>query len=53
MALINGSQVSLPLTFGALGAVIGVAPLFWAYSLALMAGGWANRNPPIESDRKP
>ena len=53
MALINGSQVSLPLTFGALGAVIGVAPLFWAYSLALMAGGWVNRNPPIESDRKP
>lgn len=46
MALINGSQVSLPLTFGALGAVIGVAPLFWAYSVALMAGGWANRNPP-------
>lgn len=53
MALINGSQVSLPLTFGALGAVIGVAPLFWAYSVALMAGGWANRNPPLESDRKP
>ncbi|MFF7060432.1 MFS transporter [Achromobacter spanius] len=53
MALINGSQVSLPLTFGALGAVIGVAPLFWAYSLALMAGGWANRNPPLESERKP
>lgn len=52
MALINGSQVSLPLTFGALGAVIGVAPLFWAYSFALMAGGWANRNPPIEADRK-
>ncbi|AUA54861.1 MFS transporter [Achromobacter spanius] len=53
MALINGSQVSLPLTFGALGAVIGVAPLFWAYALALMAGGWANRNPPLESERKP
>lgn len=53
MALINGSQVSLPLTFGALGAVIGVAPLFWAYSFALMAGGWANRNPPLESERKP
>nr|WP_275255860.1 MFS transporter [Achromobacter ruhlandii] len=53
MALINGSQVSLPLTFGALGAVIGVAPLFWAYSVALMAGVWANRNPPLEPDRKP
>ena len=53
MALINGSQVSLPLTFGALGSVIGVAPLFWAYSVALMAGGWANRNPPLETDAKP
>lgn len=52
MALINGSQVSLPLTFGALGAVIGVAPLFWAYSLALVAGGWFNRNPPQESERQ-
>lgn len=52
MALINGSQVSLPLTFGALGAVIGIAPLFWAYALALLAGGWLNRNPPIEADGK-
>ncbi|MBO1112521.1 MFS transporter [Bordetella petrii] len=46
MAFINASQVSLPLTFGALGAVIGIAPLFWAYALALSAGGWANRHPP-------
>ncbi|ANN79289.1 MFS transporter [Bordetella flabilis] len=50
MALINGSQVSLPLTFGALGAVIGVAPLFWAYALALATGGWLNRKPPGEPD---
>ena len=21
--------------------------------ISLMAGGWANRNPPLESDRKP
>lgn len=52
MALINGSQVSLPLLFGALGGLIGVAPLFWAYSLALMAGGWFNRHPPSDPDRK-
>jgi MFS family permease len=52
MALINGSQVSLPLTFGALGAVIGIAPLFWAYALALAAAGWLNRTPPVESDGK-
>lgn len=52
MALINGSQVSLPLLFGALGGLIGVAPLFWAYALALLAGGWANRHPPLDPDRK-
>ncbi|HYG44959.1 MAG TPA: MFS transporter, partial [Bordetella sp.] len=50
MAFINASQVSLPLTFGALGAVIGIAPLFWAYALALSAGGWANRHPPKEAE---
>jgi MFS family permease len=53
MALINGSQVSLPLTFGALGAVIGVAPLFWAYAVALGAAGWLNRNAPAEPDGRP
>jgi len=50
MALINASQVSLPLTFGALGAVIGIAPLFWAYAAALTVGGWANRHPPKDAD---
>jgi len=50
MAFVNASQVSLPLTFGALGAVIGVAPLFWAYAVALSAGGWANRNPPQDAE---
>ncbi|AMD49727.1 MFS transporter [Bordetella holmesii F627] len=50
MALINASQVTLPLTFGALGAIIGVAPLFWAYALALTAGGWFNRHPPQDTE---
>jgi cyanate permease len=49
MALINTSQVSLPLAFGALGTVIGVAPLFWAYASTLVAGGVLCRNPPAES----
>lgn len=53
MALINGSQVTLPLLFGALGGVIGVAPLFWAYSLAALTAGWFNRNPPHESEASP
>ncbi|WP_415805689.1 MFS transporter [Bordetella muralis] len=50
MAFINASQVSLPLTFGALGAVIGIAPLFWAYAAALSAGGWVNRHPPQDAE---
>lgn len=43
MALINGSQVTLPVGFGALGAVIGVMPLFWAAALALISGAWVTR----------
>jgi len=50
MAFVNASQVSLPLTFGALGAVIGIAPLFWAYAVALSAGGWLNRHPPQDAE---
>jgi MFS family permease len=50
MALINGSQVSLPLTFGLLGAVVGISPLFWGYALALLTAGWLNRHPPGEAD---
>ncbi|WP_459618706.1 MFS transporter [Bordetella sp. 2513F-2] len=53
MALINSSQVTLPLTFGALGAVIGVAPLFWAYALAVAVGGWFNRRPPQDTHDPP
>jgi len=45
MALINGCQVSLPLAFGALGAVMGgVMPLFWITSAALGAGRWYTRD---------
>lgn len=44
MALINGSQVTLPVGFGALGAVIGVMPLFWAAALALISGAWVTRH---------
>lgn len=44
MTLINGSQVTLPVGFGALGAVIGVMPLFWAAALALISGAWVTRH---------
>lgn len=49
MAFINASQVSLPLTFGALGAAVGVAPLFWAYAAMLAVAGWFNRDPPSDA----
>jgi MFS family permease len=37
--LINGSQTVMPIVFGAVGAVLGVLPLFWAIGLALAGGG--------------
>jgi len=43
LALINGSQVSLPLAFGALGAAVGVTPLFWAYAVLPGTGVRFNR----------
>ncbi len=44
MALINGCQVTLPLAFGALGAVMGIMPLFWLTAVGLGAGRWFTRN---------
>lgn len=44
MALINGCQVTLPLAFGALGAVIGIMPLFWLTAVGLGAGRWFTRH---------
>lgn len=37
--LVNGSQATIPLVFGALGAVLGMAPVFWTMAVALIAGG--------------
>jgi len=39
MTLINLSQISMPLLFGALGTVLGMAPVFWAMAVLLGAGG--------------
>lgn len=44
MALINTVQVSLPLTFGALGAIMGITPLFWMTAAGLGAGRWFTRS---------
>ncbi len=38
MTLVNMSQSCMPLLFGALGAALGMAPVFWATALLLSAG---------------
>lgn len=42
-AMVNGSQVTLPLAAGAVATAVGVAPIFGACALALAAGGWTTR----------
>ena len=38
--LINFSQACMPLLFGALGAALGMAPVFWTMAVALAGIGW-------------
>jgi predicted MFS family arabinose efflux permease len=40
MTLVNMSQTGMPLLFGALGAALGMAPVFWATAILLLAGGY-------------
>ncbi len=51
MALINTCQVSLPLAFGALGAFMGITPLFWITTVGLGAGRWFTRD--ADSEPRP
>jgi MFS family permease len=41
--LLNFSQAGIPLMFGALGAVLGMTPVFWTMALALAGGAWYAR----------
>ena len=41
--LLNFSQAGIPLVFGALGAVLGMAPVLWTMAAALVGGGWYAR----------
>jgi MFS family permease len=41
--LLNFSQSGIPLMFGALGAALGMAPVFVFMALALAGGGWYAR----------
>jgi len=36
--VLNFVQTTIPLAFGALGAALGVTPIFWAMALVLAAG---------------
>lgn len=38
--LINVSQTSVPLAFGAIGTALGMLPVFWAMGFALLVSGW-------------
>jgi MFS family permease len=44
MALVNGSQVSLPIAFGAMGVAVGLVPLFATTAIAVMSGVWFTRH---------
>jgi hypothetical protein len=43
--LINISQTAIPLLFGALGAALGMTPVFWTMALLLVGAGYALRKP--------
>src|SRR5262245_8269663 len=40
MTLVNISQITIPLLFGALGTALGMLPVFWATALLLSGGSW-------------
>jgi predicted MFS family arabinose efflux permease len=43
--LLNASQTGMPLLFGALGAAMGMLPVFWTTALALAGTGYLLRRP--------
>jgi len=43
VTLLNVSHASVPMLSGALGAAIGVGPVFWVVAACLFAGGWMTR----------
>ena len=43
MTLVNISQITIPLLFGALGTALGMVPVFWATALLLGGGSWYAR----------
>lgn len=43
MSLVQSMAVAVPLVFGALGASIGIAPVFWSVGACLVTGGFLAR----------
>lgn len=48
---INASSTTMPLAFGALGALIGAASMFWFTGAAVAAGSWTARRLPRSGER--
>lgn len=49
--VIHFSTLVMPLSFGALGAALGVAPVFWLTGIALSAGAWQAARLPASAAR--
>lgn len=49
--VIHFSTLVMPLGFGALGAALGVAPVFWLTGMALSAGAWQAGRLPASASR--
>ena len=43
MTLVQTMSVAVPLAFGALGATVGLTPVFWSVSVCLATGGWLSK----------
>ena len=43
MSLVQTMSVAVPLAFGALGATVGLTPVFWSVGACLATGGWLTK----------
>ena len=43
MSLVQSMSCAVPLVFGALGATVGLTPVFWSVGLCLTTGGWLTK----------
>jgi MFS family permease len=43
MSLVQSMSVAVPLAFGALGATVGLTPVFWSVAAFLATGGWLSK----------